>query len=78
MQLRTRPAALVSCVVLFALVPACTSPKGKKDDVKPSPSVVTMEPSPTVDPEKPDDIARRFFELWEQGDFAGAAIKKFT
>ncbi|MEO6713952.1 MAG: penicillin-binding transpeptidase domain-containing protein [Mycobacteriales bacterium] len=75
MQSRHRPATLVTCLVLVALAPACTSPKGKKDEAKPSPTLAaTLEPSPTVDPEKPDDVARRFFELWQLGDFAGAAL----
>lgn len=72
MQVRNRRATRVVLAVLIFLAPACTS--GKKHDAKPAPTTPTTSPSASLDPGKPDDVARKYLELWQAGDFAAAAL----
>ncbi|MDQ1709415.1 MAG: hypothetical protein QOG49_800 [Frankiaceae bacterium] len=75
MQLRNSRAAVAACAVLIALAPACTVSK-KSAVPNPSPSLGATQSSSAapIDPGKPDDVARKYLELWQQGDFAGAAL----
>lgn len=85
MQVHSRRAALVALAFLLT-VAGCTG-KGSKD-AKPAPTgsagssasgaapasaPASSSPTP-IDPGKPDDVARKYLELWQAGDFAAAAL----
>lgn len=79
MRLRRSRATFAVLAVLFTLASACTS--SKKGDAKPAPkpnpsgsTSTAPSPTPTLDPAKPDDVARKYLELWQAGDFAAAAL----
>jgi cell division protein FtsI/penicillin-binding protein 2 len=72
-QVRYSRATLAVLAALIALTPACTS--GKKKDANPAPKpTASVSVAPTLDPAKPEDVARKYLELWQSGDFAAAAL----
>ena len=72
MQVRNYRAATTVCAALVLLAPACTSGK-KKHTTVPAPTS-SAATSPSLDPAKPEDIAHKYLELWQGGDFAGLAL----
>ncbi|MEP7055555.1 MAG: penicillin-binding transpeptidase domain-containing protein [Actinomycetota bacterium] len=78
MRVRSRRATLATLALLIAVAPACTGGK-KKNDGKPAPGQSTKSSSSasasaTLDPGNPEDVAHKYLELWQAGDFAAAAL----
>jgi cell division protein FtsI/penicillin-binding protein 2 len=73
-RVRSRGAAYGLLALLVLLAPACTTGK-KKNDAKPTPGQSSAaSPSASINPAKPEDVARKFLDLWQAGDFAAAAL----